>query len=610
MALIYRKKRKEEESSFAEIGRAKFLRVFLLIVFILFFGRIFELQLIIGDKYKAFSEAQAIKKMRVIPPRGQIYDSKGKLLVHNQASYNLSIIPASFDTVSFKILASLIPVDTSLINKAFSIKNKFERYAPIVLQRDLDFQTLSLVREYQLYLKGVSIDIEGKRLYEESVRMPHILGYIRQISDAQLKKYPYFQSGDLIGQAGLEKYYDDLLRGIEGYEIVAFNRKGEKVTKFNEGTQDQSPIGGSSFYLTVDFDLQNYAEKLLNGKRGAIVGLNPNNGEVLFMVSKPDFSPDLFNGKLTQEDADYLFNNESHPMINRAIQGTYPPGSTWKMLMGIAGLQEGIINQNSTFYCNGAFHFGGRDIKCHGSHGSVSILRAIQGSCNSFFSQLALKEGMDVFGKYGKMFNFGSPTGIDLPDEKSGVLPDKSWLFETYGNSISYPGRLVNFGIGQGEILVTPLQMAVYVSAIANKGTIYQPHLVRTIQDMATKKIENVAYKSRKLNINDWVFDIIQKAMYYVVNVSGGTATNAQIPGIKVCGKTGTAQNPRGGDHSWFVCYAPYEKPQIAIAVIVENAGFGATVAAPIAREIMMKFFNVKSASSISDTSNVSTNPD
>jgi penicillin-binding protein 2 len=434
--------------------------------------------------------------------------------------------------------------------------------------------------------------------------MAHILGYIRQISDVQLKKYPYFESGDLIGQFGLEKYYDDMMRGIEGYEIVAFNRKGERSSKFNEGMQDQPPIGGSNFFLSIDFELQKFAEKLLGNKKGAIVGINPNNGEIMFMVSKPDFSPDLFNGKLTQEDADYLFNNQSHPLINRAIQGTYPPGSTWKMLMAIAGLQEGIINQNSTFYCNGAFHFGGRDIKCHGAHGNVSLLNAIQGSCNSYFSQLALRVGMDYFGKYGKMFNFGSSTGVDLPDETSGILPDKEWLYKTNGNTISYPGRLVNFGIGQGEILVTPLQMAVYVAAIANKGTIHQPHIVRSIQDMAKKKIEKVNYISKKLPIDKWIFDIIGKSMYYVVNVSGGTATKAQVPGIKVCGKTGTAQN-QGGDHSWFVCYAPYEKPEIVIAVIVENAGFGAQVAAPIARDILMKHFKVAFHSNSPDSSEV-----
>lgn len=605
MIKVIKKRNKNDESAFAEVGRARFLRIFILIIFIIFFVRIFELQLVIGDKYKAYSEAQAIKKIRVIPPRGQIFDANGKLLVHNQASYNLNITPASFDSVSYRILSLLIPVDTIIVNKAFSVKNKFERFAPILLQRDLDFQTLSLIQEYSQFLKGVNINLESKRLYEDGVRMAHVLGYIRQISDVQLKKYPFYQQGDLIGQFGLEKYYDDMMRGIEGYEIVAFNRKGERSSKFNEGLQDQPPIGGSNFHLSIDFELQKYAEQLLGNKRGAIVGLNPNNGEIMFMVSKPDFSPDLFNGKLTQADADYLFNNESHPLINRAIQGTYPPGSTWKMLIAIAALQEGIITPNTTFYCPGYFRFGGRDMKCHGAHGSVSLINAIQGSCNSYFSQLALKLGMDNFGKYGKMFNFGNYTGIDLPEEKSGVLPDKAWLDSTYKEKIGYPGRLVNFGIGQGEILTSPLQMAVFVSAIANKGTIHQPHVVRSIQDMTKKKIEKVNYVSKKLPINEWIFDIIGKSMYYVVNVAGGTATKAQVPGVKVCGKTGTAQNPRGDDHSWFVCYAPMEKPEIVIAVIVENAGFGSTVAAPIARDLLMKHFKVSFKTSTDSTATV-----
>ncbi|OGU61231.1 MAG: penicillin-binding protein 2 [Ignavibacteria bacterium GWF2_33_9] len=607
MAIKIIQRRKDEESAFAQVGRAKFLKSLIFIIFFLFFFRIVQLQILAGSEYLAYSEAQAIKKLRVIPPRGQIFDANGILLVHNQASYNLNITPASFDSTSFKILSNLIKVDTTIIDQVFAVKNKFEKYAPILLQRDLDFGTLSLIEEYLQYLKGVSINIESKRLYEKGVRMPHILGYIRQVSDAQLKEHRYYQAGDLIGQYGLEKFYEDMMHGIEGYEIVAFDRKGERSTKFNEGLQDQAPIGGSNFYLSIDFNLQKYAEDLLGNKRGAIVGMNPQNGEIVFMVSKPDFSPDLFNGKLTQEDADYLFNNESHPMINRAIQGTYPPGSTWKMLMAIAALQEGIITPNTTFYCNGGFYFGGRDIKCHGSHGNVSLINAIKGSCNSYFAQLALKVGMTNFGKYGKMFNFGALTGIDLPNEKWGVLPDKAWLDTNYKERISYPGRLVNFGIGQGEILASPLQMAVYISTIANKGTVIQPHIVKYIQDMAKKKVEKVNYTKTKLPIDESIFNIISKAMYSVVNEAGGTATNTYIPGVKVCGKTGTAQNPRGKDHSWFVCYAPMDNPELVIAVIVENAGFGATVAAPIARNILMKYFKVSFPSSKTDSTETDT---
>lgn len=581
----------------APTERAKVMKIVILGVLLLFSGRLFQLQVLSVEKFKLYSEAQAIKKIRTIPPRGQIYDLNNKLLVHNQASFNLNIIPASFDSASLKLLERLTEIDTSLLNQAMRLKKKFEKYTPFTIQRDLDFPTISLIKEFQQYLRGVTIEVVSKRLYSDSVRMPHILGYTRVASDVQLKQHPYLVKGDKVGQDGLEKYYDEILRGVEGYEIVAFNREGKRVEKISEEFENQEPMSGANLYLTIDFDLQLYAEKLLGNRRGAIVGLDPRNGEIRFLVSKPDFDPDIFSGKLTQEQADYLFRDESHPMMNRVTQGIYPPGSTWKMLIGVAGLQEGIISQSSTLQCAGIYHYGNRSIKCHGAHGNLNILTALQVSCNPFFAQLATKLGIDIFSKWGYLFGFGLPTGVDLPSEKFGTLPDKEFLEKKFKReNFSFNSFLPLYGIGQGEINVTPMQMAVYTATIANKGTLYQPSLVREIEHVAMKKREKVPHKATKLPVDSWVFDVIHRGMYKVVNEGGGTATNAIIPGIKVCGKTGTAQNnQRGGrDHSWFVCFAPMENPEIAIVVIVENAGFGATVAAPIARDMMMKFFKIQ----------------
>lgn len=581
----------------APIERAKVMKIIVFVILLIFAGRLFELQLLSGEKFKVYSEAQAIKKIRTIPPRGHVYDLNNRLLVHNQASFNLNIIPATFDSTSLKLLERLTEIDTSLMYQAMRLKNKFEKYTPFTIQRDLDFPTISLIREFQQFLKGVTIEVVSKRLYSDSVRMPHILGYTRVASDAQLKQRPYLVKGDKVGQDGLEKYYDEILRGVEGYEIVAFNREGKTVDKISEEFENQEPIGGANLYLTIDFDLQLYAERILGNRRGAIVGLDPRNGEIRFLVSKPDFDPDIFSGKLTQEQVDYLFRDESHPMMNRVTQGIYPPGSTWKMLIGTAGLQEGIISQSSTLPCAGIYHYGDRSIKCHGAHGNINIFTAIQVSCNPFFAQLATKLGIDLFSKWGYLFGFGMPTGVDLPSEKFGTLPDKEYLENKFKReNFSFNSFLPLYGIGQGEISVTPMQMAVYTAAIANKGIVFQPGLVREIEHVAMKKREKVPHKSIKLPVDSWIFDAIHRGMYKVVNEGGGTATNAIVPGIKVCGKTGTAQNnQRGGkDHSWFVCFAPMENPEIAIAVIVENAGFGATVAAPIARDIMMKFFKIQ----------------
>lgn len=578
----------------SELGgspKGNFVKIVLILIFSLFFIRILQLQLLSGNKYKSYSEAQAIKKIKVTPPRGQIYDVNGKLLVHNQASYNLVAVPASYDSTTHIILNNLISIDTTVLQKLYSFKNSFEKYTPMIIKRDLDYQEISLINEYQQYLPGISVEVDSKRLYEDSVRMPHILGYIRQASEEQISKTSYLSLGDIIGQNGLEKSYEELLKGIEGFEFIAIDHKGKIASKFNEGKQDQMSVSGTNLYLTIDFELQKYAEELLDGYRGSIVAIDPRNGEIRALVSKPDYDPNIFNGKLSQSDVDYLYKNKNFPLLNRAIQGLYPPGSTFKMFIALAAMQEGIIDQNTTFYCSGAFHYGDRAVKCHGAHGNISLIAAIQHSCNSYFSQLALKLGMDNFEKYGKMFGFGQFTNIDLPNEKPGLLPTKQWLTDKIGKNIGFGGRLVNFGIGQGEILVTPLQMAVYTAVIANKGTIYQPHIVREIEEIATQRKEMVPFDYKQLGINSNYFDIIHQGMYRVV--TSGTGTAAFVPGLKICGKTGTAQNP-GKDHSWFVCFAPMDNPQIAIAIIVENAGWGGAISAPIAQKLLMKYFNIK----------------
>ena len=579
-----------ENAEFGGFGRGYLTRIILIVVFSIFFLRILQLQLFSSQKYKTYSEAQAIKKIKVVPPRGQIYDVNGKLLVHNQASFNLLTIPASFDSSTFVILSQLVNIDSNVIKNLYAVQKTFEKYTPMILKRDLDYTEIANINEYQQYLPGVSIEIEGKRLYEDSVFMPHVLGYIRQANVDQINKTSYIELGDLIGQNGLEKTYEDLLRGIDGYEYIAIDRKGKIVSKFNEGKQDQMPVSGTNLYLTIDFELQKYAEELLDGYRGAIVAIDPRNGEIRALVSKPDFDPNLFNGKLSQTQVDYLYKNKSFPLIDRAIQGLYPPGSTFKMLIALAALQDGIISENSTFYCSGAFHYGDRDVKCHGAHGNINVVGAIQNSCNSFFSQLALKLGIDDFEKYGKMFGFGQLTNIDLPNEKAGQLPSRQWLIEKEGDRVGFGGRLVNYGIGQGEILVTPLQMAVFTATIANKGTIYQPHIVKEIEEIATQRKEKVPYMYNKIQVSESAFDLIHQGMYRVV--TSGTGTSAYVPGLKVCGKTGTAQNP-GRDHSWFVCFAPMDNPQIAIAIVVENAGWGSAISAPIAQKLLMKYFHI-----------------
>jgi len=581
--------------SFGGNLRLNIFRVLILIFALVYIGRLAHLQIVKGSIYRLESQAQAVKEEIVEPFRGNIYDRNGKLIVHNEPSYTVAITISGFskDTASQILLASLLDIDTSEINKQLKKYAKESRYKPIKMFKDVGIEKAALVEEYSDMLIDVQIVVESKRLYHDNITMSHSLGYARQISEnelEQLKKDGY-RPGDLIGKTGIEKYYENYLKGVKGIKYVAVNPLGKKISSFNGGQDDKLVSNGYDLYLTIDRRLQETAESLLADKRGAVVAIDPRDGGILAIASKPDFNLLDFAGKVSPEVYNRLSNDPGKPLYSRATMSAYPPGSTWKMLVGLAGLQEGKINTNSTLSCPGSFQYGGRSYGCHGAHGSVNVRRAIQASCNVFFYRLALNLGMHNIQKYAQMFGFGDVTGVDIAEEKKGFFPTVKWLQKKYGKGAERGGRIVNYGIGQGEINVTPLQMANYVATIANKGVMHQPHILHSYYNNITNRQEYPKFFTKVLPIDKSNFDIIQDGMYDVVNVPGGTANNAKIIGKNVCGKTGTAQNPHGRDHSWFVCFAPKENPTIAIAVIVENAGFGSTVAAPIARDVLFKYF-------------------
>ncbi|MFA6990011.1 MAG: penicillin-binding protein 2 [Candidatus Gastranaerophilaceae bacterium] len=581
----------DSSSDFASIGRYKFIRYFIYAISFFFILRLSQLQLLQGNKYSVVSEAQAIKRVRVEPFRGNIFDRNNALIVHNEPSFAITLTPYSFKKYAMPLLSSILQMDSASIYKIVDRYIIYSRFNPIKIARDADFEKVSLIEEYSDYLPGIEVNIESKRLYELDANMAHVLGYTREITKSQIEKYNYYHPGDQIGQNGIEKSYERDLRGREGIQYIAVNKLGQKVESFDNGSNDIPTKNGFDLYLGIDKRMQELAEKLLKGQRGCVVAINPKDGSIYAMASKPDYDPRTFSGKIPAELYKELSTDKSFPLQHRAIMSQYPPGSTWKMLIAIAALNEGIINENTTMNCGGGIEFGGKFRKCHGNHGTVNVRKAIQTSCNSFFYQLGLKIGMDVFEKYGKMFGFGSKTNIDLPGEASGVLPTQNWLEARLGKG-NFWGRMVNYGIGQGEILVTPLQMASYTATIANEGNFFQPHLVDYIRNNITNKKEQLSIFSNHLPIDHHVFEIVKDGMYNAVNLGGGTASAAKLTDIQVCGKTGTAQNSQGRDHSWFVCFAPKENPQIAMAVFVENAGFGGAVAAPIAQKILDAFFH------------------
>lgn len=584
-----------DNSDFGSIARSKTIKILLSLMALIFIGRLAQLQIIKGSEYKTVSETQAIKKVRVTPFRGNLFDRNQTLLVHNEPSFAITLTPYDFKPYSMNLLSSLLGIDSLEILRIIKAYQAFSKFTPIKIVRDADFEVVSKISEFLDYLPGIEVEVDSKRLYKFNCNMAHLIGYTREITREQLEKRKFYYPGDMIGQTGIEQSYESDLRGKNGIQYVAVNKFGQKVASFDNGGKDSKAINGFDLHLGLDIKLQELAEKLLDNRCGAVVGLDPNTGDVLVLASKPDYDPRAFTGKIPAELYKELSTDPRSPLLNRSIMSQYPPGSTWKMLMAMGALQEGIINDKTTLNCTGGLDYGGRYRKCHGGpHGNINVRQAIHVSCNTFFYQVGLKLGLEKFEYYGKLFGFGSKTGIDIPNEQSGRLPTRDWLISKLGKeSESYiEGRMVNYGIGQGEILCTPLQIAIYTAAIANEGTLIQPHVISSIKNNFTNKDEKISYETKPIPINPEIFKIIKDGMYAVVNVPGGTASAAKLTDIEVCGKTGTAQNPHGQDHAWFTCFAPRENPKIVLCVFVENAGFGGGVSAPIAHEILNAFFH------------------
>ncbi len=580
---------------FASNGRKIVLKLIVAFISLVFIFRLAQLQIIKGDEYKYLSETQAIKQVRIEPFRGNLYDRNGKMIVHNEPAFSITLTPYDFKIETMPLLCSLLGIDSAVVNKTLHQYKTYSKFTPIKIFKDANFEIVSRISEYLDDLPGIDINIESKRLYEFDGNLGHLLGYTREVTREQLNKNKDYYPGDNIGQSGIEQTYERDLRGKHGIQYVAVNKYGQKVASFDKGSNDSPALNGFDLQLGIDIELQELAEKLLEGRRGAIVGIDPQNGDIMILASKPDYDPRAFTGKVPYELFKELSENPASPLLHRAIQSQYPPGSTWKMLIAMAAMQEGIIDENTLLFCGGGLDYGGRFRKCHGgAHGNINVETAIRVSCNTFFYQLGLKLGLEKFEYYGKLFGFGQKTGIDLQNEKSGRLPTKDWLISRLGKSAEgyIKGNMVNYGIGQGEIMVTPLQMAVYTAAIANEGKIFQPHIINAIKNTVTSKKEQLNVRYRNIDINPNIFKVIKRGMFGVVNSAGGTASAARLPDIEVCGKTGTAQNPHGNDHAWFVCFAPKENPKIALVVFVENAGFGGGVSAPIAHDILNAFFH------------------
>ena len=605
------------DGGFGSPSRQRILRYAVLALVSIFVVRLGWLQIIQGGAYRLKAEAQAIKQIKIEPFRGIMYDRKGRAIVRNSPGFSVAITPYQFTRESSIRLAAILGVPDSLVwaevRKAAAY-NKFNP-AKISVGRDIDFAMMSAIEEQRDDLIGVDVVIDPKRFYAFDGNATHLLGYTREVDERQLKILgDMYDPGDITGQTGLEASYENYIRGQKGLQFVAVNNRGQRVSSFNEGKSDQPPGEGFDLYLGLDIDVQVLAEKLMHGKRGGAVAIDPSNGEVIAMVSMPDFDLRLLTGRSSRAYFNSIFRDPEQPMFNRASMPVYPPGSTWKMLIALACLQEGLITPTTTLYCGGSYNYGNKSMACHGAHGSVQLARAIQASCNVYFAQCGMKLGPNTMKKYATMFGFGEKPGMDIPSsqEERGRVPDSAFMDRRWGKRGWSPYAPANWGIGQGEVAATPLQMARYTAAIANGGIVYQPHAVRAMYNKVLKQRNDIPFGATELPIDKKHIEAVQKGMYMVVNEPGGTAFSLKIADIAMCGKTGTAQNPQGRDHSWFVCYAPAEDPKIAVCVMVENAGFGSTVAAPIAKQMVELYLKgrwpeeFKPKTQISETDSIS----
>ncbi len=567
------------------------ISLFVIAVFSVLFGRLFYLQVLNFQELGSISTSNSIRRIWSQPPRGRMIDKNGVIMVDNQALYTVKVIPSEFRKAKTDYLAWILQIDKSELAEKISKGAELNKFAAITVSRNLNAISIDRLSENLWQLPGVLIDTDNKRKYPDSFHGAHIFGYSRPISKEQIEALEddSYAPDDKIGFSGLEKYYEEWLRGEKGARFEMITPLGKFAGKYNNGKNDIPSVRGDDLYLSLDGGLQQLAEQLLKqtGKSGAVVAMDPSTGGILALASAPDYSLDTFNGSTDRKGWNEIITSPQKPLFNRTIQAVYPPGSVYKMILAMAALEEKKFDPDKKVLDNGVFMYGGRRFLSNEGkgHGWVDMRNAITVSSNVYFYNLIFHVGFDNWTKYGSMFGFGEKTGIDLTGERAGLLPSTKYYDKRYGKDKWTKGYLVSLAIGQGELGTTPVQLAAYAAAIANNGILYQPHIVNGYRDAETGKYYPFTFEKKQLPVSASTFSLIKDGMIGVVQ--RGTGTLANVPGISVAGKTGTAQNPHGKDHAWFIAFAPVENPKIAMAVLVENAGFGGSISAPIARELI-----------------------
>jgi penicillin-binding protein 2 len=576
-------------------------------VFFILLTRLWYLQIIQSERLRELSESNRLRLVPVAASRGTILDRNGAVLVNNTPSFSVAVVPQDVKDKEglLETLARHLHLErTELVERWEKGKGR-AKYYPIVLASGITRDQLEYLEENRLWLPGVDIEMKPIREYPSGLLAAHLLGHLGEISEQELseERNREYNLGDYIGKSGIERYWERDLHGVNGGRQIEVDARG----RFLRTLSESRPVTGNSVILTIDKNVQKIAEQSFGDNAGAAVVMDVGSGEILAFVSNPSFDPALFTGRMPPDKWNAYLNDKRHPLENKALKGQYPPGSTFKIITALAALDEGIIDANTSVVCKGSYTVGNTVFKCwdkHG-HGTVNLKKALRESCDVYFYHLAERLGVDRIARTAKEFGLGEVLGVGLENEKSGLIPTAEWKEKKYKKKW-YHGETFSVAIGQGFVLMTPIQLASMISTLANEGTVYRPHLVKRIVDPEGRVLKEFAPEViKKVNSRPEHYRLVKEGLLAVVNESGGTGGMARLYEVKVAGKTGTSQvvklrDRRGAipyeyrDHALFVAFAPYDKPEVAVAVVIEHGEHGGGAAAPIAGRILRAYFEEK----------------
>ncbi len=576
--------------------RDLFFYILLALMGLIFMGRLFSIQ-VIDPEYTLSAENNVKREVRVYPPRGYIYDRNGKLLVANQVAYDLMVIPRQTSEFDTALLMDLLEVDSAYIHTKLAQARRYSTFKPSVFFGMMSDDRYARIQEELYKFQGFYTQKRILRDYPIE-GAANVVGFIGEVNQSFIQNNPGYSMGDLTGKGGIDKSYEDILRGKAGRRFLLVDNHNREVGQFMNGAFDTLPQPGKDVVSTIDYDLQHLGEILMSGKRGSIVAIEPSSGEILALVSAPTYDPNLLIGRQRSRNyTELYYDSINKPLYDRGLLAQYPPGSPFKVINALIGLQEGTLRPQTSYTCRGGFRYGSLHVGCHCGGGSMRLRKSISESCNNYYCNVfkgiienypSAQEGMNAWHDHVTSFGLGEFLNNDLPTGRRGRVPTADYYDRAFGYTGWKAVSTISLAIGQGEMEVTPIQLANMTAAIANRGHYYTPHIVKAI---GGEPVSDPHYTEPKRTTIDSVhFPVVIEGMYDVFE--NGTARMSRLESIPMCGKTGTAENPHGQDHSIFIAFAPKDNPQIAIAVIVENGYWGSRWAAPIASLMIEDYVN------------------